>query len=73
MLKGFQYQPTGRRTIKCSGTVICCRGEGHIVTGRLMGAPATNVKCTSGMQGKDIRVFGGQPKADTIYAFIRPE
>ena len=43
--------------------------EGHIVTGRLMGAPADNVNARLACVGKDIRVFDGQPKADAIYAF----
>ena len=34
-----------------------------------MGAPADNVNARLACVGKDIRVFGGQPKADAIYAF----
>ena len=47
--------------------------EGHIVTGRLVGAPADYVNARLACVGKDIRIFDGQPKADGTYAFYTTE
>lgn len=47
--------------------------EGHIVTGRLVGAPADYVNARLACVGKDIRIFDGQPKVDGTYAFYTTE
>ncbi len=74
VLKGFPISANRQKNYTSvpeqSSAAEC---EGHIVTGRLMGAPADNVDTLLACVGKDIRVFDGQPKADTIMLFIRPE
>lgn len=43
--------------------------EGHIVTGKLIGAPADSVDARLSCVGKDIRIFDGQLQPDGTYAF----
>lgn len=74
VLKGFPISADGQKNYtSVPERSFAAECEGHIVTGRLMGAPADNVNARLACVGKDIRVFDGQPKADAIYAFIRPE
>lgn len=70
VLKGFPISADGQKNYtSVPERSFAAECEGHIVTGRLMGAPADNVNARLACVGKDIRVFDGQPKADAIYAF----
>ena len=71
VLKGFPISADGQKNYtSVPERSFAAECEGHIVTGRLMGAPADNVNARLACVGKDIRVFGGQPKADAIYVFL---
>lgn len=43
--------------------------EGHVVTGRLVGAPSDSVDARLSCVGKDIRIFDGQLQPDGTYRF----
>lgn len=47
--------------------------EGHIVTGRLVGAPSDSVDARLSCVGKDIRIFDGQWQPDGTYRFYTTE
>lgn len=52
-----------------SDTHFIAECEGHIVTGKLIGAPADSVDARLSCVGKDIRIFDGQLQPDGTYAF----
>lgn len=56
-----------------SGQHFIAECEGHIVTGRLVGAAADSINTRLSCVGKDIRVFDGQPQLDGTYAFYTTE
>lgn len=52
-----------------SGAHLLAECEGHIVTGRLIGASADSVDARLSCVGKDIRIFDGQLQSDGTYSF----
>ena len=69
----FRLPVEVQKNNKAAGERFIAECEGHIVTGRLIGASADSVNARLSCVGKDIRIFDGQLQSDGTYAFYTSE
>ena len=72
-LQAFPSAVEVQKNNKAAGERFIAECEGHIVTGRLIGASADSVNARLSCVGKDIRIFDGQLQSDGTYAFYTSE
>ena len=72
-LQAFPPAVEVQKNNKAAGERFIAECEGHIVTGRLIGASADSVNARLSCVGKDIRIFDGQLQSDGTYAFYTSE
>lgn len=69
MIPAFPSPGNLQKADHASASRFIAECEGHMVTGKLVGASADSVAARLSCVGKDIRVFDGQLQADGTYTF----
>lgn len=67
------FQTPQSHSLNAEANRFIAESEGHILTGRLVGAPSDSVNARLSCVGKDIRIFDGQWQPDGSYSFYTTE